>query len=109
MKELRLHNNESPFSPESLCKELLDFDLEKARLNYYQSQEEGPLVEALSKYTGLDKEMIVVANGGDTLLSEVFNSLTGDNRKMLVSTPTFFLYLSTARKLRLNLIDVPLK
>lgn len=109
MKELRLHNNESPFSPESLCEELLNFDLEKARLNYYQSQEEGPLIKALSEYTGLEEDMIVVANGGDTLLSEIFNSLTGDNRKMLVSTPTFFLYLSTAKKLRLNLIDVPLK
>jgi len=109
MKELRLHNNESPFSPESLCEELLNFDLEKARLNYYQSQEEGPLIKALSEYTGLEENMIVVANGGDTLLSEIFNSLTGDNRKMLVSTPTFFLYLSTAKKLRLNLIDVPLK
>ncbi|MFP4456910.1 MAG: pyridoxal phosphate-dependent aminotransferase [Clostridia bacterium] len=109
MKKIRLHNNESPFTPESLCKELLDFDLSQARLNYYQSQEEGSLIEALSEYTGLDKEMIVVANGGDTLLSEIFNSLTGDNRKMLVSTPTFFLYLSTAKKLRLNLIDIPLK
>jgi len=109
MEKMRLHNNESPFSPESLCKELFDFDFSKARLNYYQSQEEGPLKEALAEYTGLDKEMIVVANGGDLLLSEIFNSLTGDNRKILVSTPTFFLYLSTAKKLRLNLIDVPLK
>ncbi len=109
MNKIRLHNNESPFAPESLCEDLLDFDLSKARLNYYQSQEEGPLKEALSDYTGLDKDMIVVANGGDLLLSEIFNSLTGDNRKMLISTPTFFLYLSTARKLRLNLIDVPLK
>lgn len=109
MKEIRLHNNESPFSPESLCEALLDCDLSQANLNYYQSQEEGPLLSALAEYTGLSKEMIVVSNGGDTLLGEMFNSLVGENCKMLISTPTFFLYQSTAKKLRLNLIDVPLK
>jgi histidinol-phosphate aminotransferase len=109
MREIRLHNNESPFKPESLVNSLFDFDYEQFNLNLYISQEEGPLLDSLAKYTKVDKEMIIAANGGDTLLGDIFNSLSGDTRKVLISSPTFFLYNTIANRLRLEIVDVPLR
>src|SRR3989338_9657222 len=75
------------FSP-SVAKSLKKFSF----FNYYPDPEYKELRKALSKYTGVNKENIIVSSGSDELLDLILRLVLENGDKVINCPPTFGMY-----------------
>ncbi len=108
MRNYLLDNNESAWTPQSICPSSIDIDWGKVELNRYTSQENGPLLDALARYTGFPKDQLVADNGGDILIRNVFTNCSGPEKKIMLTPPTFGLYYNYAQQVGNRVFDVEL-
>lgn len=109
MKPLvRLNSNESPWAPEDIFPQIFDINWSEVQLHRYLCQDDGPLLPALATYTGADIEQLIVGNGGDELIMQIFSALSGPQKKIMLNPPTFMVYHGTAAMLGVTVFDVPL-
>jgi histidinol-phosphate aminotransferase len=104
-REIGLNLNEHPLQPNEIISTMID--LEKLNLNKYLTQEEGPLLSALSRYTKFDEKQLVIGNGADELIANIIDCYV-DNKVMIVS-PTFGMYESYSRLRNKEIIKIELK
>ncbi len=104
---IKLNQNENPFDlPNELKRELLE-EFYVQPWNRYPDVFPTRLIEALSKYIGAPMESIIAANGSNELMYTVLMAIVGSGTKVLIPTPTFFLYEKIVRVLEGHLIAVP--
>ena len=106
---IKLNQNENPFDlPDELKRELIE-DFYHQPWNRYPEVFPTHLLESLSKYLGLSIESIIAANGSNELMYTIGMAIIGKGTKVLIPTPTFFLYEKIVRVLEGELIEVPMK
>lgn len=104
---IKLNQNENPFDlPDDLKRELLD-DFRSQSWNRYPEVFPVHLIEALSRYIGIPAESIIAANGSNELMYTALMAIVGRGTKVLIPTPTFFLYEKIVRVLEGDLVSVP--
>lgn len=104
---IKLNQNENPFDlPAELKRELLDEFLAQP-WNRYPDVFPGQLLEALSQHFHLPVNSIIAANGSNELMYTVLMAIVGRGTKVLIPSPTFFLYEKIVRVLEGEVIAVP--
>ncbi len=104
-----LHANELAYSlPKQLQQSLME-SLAQTALERYPDPSCTDLRSVLSQVCGVAADNIVVGNGSDELIWLLCSLFVGDSAaSVVVPTPTFGVYASFARRLGLDVIDVPL-
>ncbi|MBI2427767.1 MAG: histidinol-phosphate transaminase [Ignavibacteriales bacterium] len=103
---IKLNQNENPFDlPNELKRELLD-EFYAQPWNRYPDVFPTQLIEALSHYVGVPQESIIAANGSNELMYTALMAIVGSGTKVLIPSPTFFLYEKIVRVLEGSLISV---
>ncbi len=104
---IKLNQNENPFDlPEYLKREIAEEFLLQP-WNRYPDVFPSRLIEALSEYTGMPAESIIAANGSNELMYTILMTIVSKGTKVLIPTPTFFLYEKIVNVLEGTLICVP--
>ena len=89
---IKLNQNENPFDlPDELKRELLE-DFFQQPWNRYPEVFPTHLLEALSNHLNISMESIIAANGSNELMYTIGLAIIGKGTKVLIPTPTFFLY-----------------
>jgi len=106
---IKLNQNENPFDlPDELKRELLE-EFFKNSWNRYPEVFPTQLIEALSKRINVPVESIIAANGSNELMYTALMAIVGKGTKVLIPSPTFFLYEKIVRILEGELISVSAK
>ena len=103
----RLDLNESPFAPPREVTRRVEEEL--ARINRYP--ERGLIdkaYEALSTYTGVEKDYITITCGGDSALYMLFTMLASQGDRVAIPRYSFSTIKKLARSLSLRVSEVPL-
>ena len=103
---IKLNQNENPFDlPEELKRELLE-EFFKYSWNRYPEVFPIQFIEALSKRINIPVESIIAANGSNELMYTALMAIVGKGTKVLIPSPTFFLYEKIVAILEGELISV---
>lgn len=103
----KLDWNESTIPPSPRVQEALSNLLVGGHpLNWYPEQRNQKLMSALSAYTGLDAESILVTNGSDDALELVCKTFLNNDDEVIVPSPTYTHFLVFAGAMGAKLIRV---
>ena len=106
---IKLNQNENPLDiPEDLKRELLE-EFSRVQWNRYPEVFPTELLEALSVSHNNPVEGIIAANGSNELMYTILMAIVGRGTKVLIPTPTFFLYEKITRVLEGEVLDVSMK
>ncbi len=106
---IKLNQNENPFDvPDELKRELAE-EFFHQPWNRYPDVFPVQLTDSLSQYLNVPVESIIAANGSNELMYTVLMSIVAKGTKVLIPTPTFFLYEKIVHVLDGELIRVPAK
>ena len=105
---LRLHFNENPYGvmPEIRQKAIQAVD--DLDLRYYPERDADGLREALSDYTGVAADRIIISNGSNDILQLVLRAHADEIERVVIPAPTFGMYRRAAQNLGLEVVQVPL-
>ena len=105
---MKLNQNENPFDiPLDLKRELLDEFLTQPWHRYPETFPH-ELLTALAASTGHPADGIIAGNGSNELMYTLFMATVSSGTRVLIPTPTFFLYEKAVRVFDGNVISVPM-
>ena len=81
--------------------------IRKVPLNRYPDPLANDLRDMIAEANGLDRDQVLLCNGGDELLFNIALAWGGPGRKFLNLPPTFSVYAANARLTGTEVIDVP--
>ncbi|NUN70708.1 MAG: histidinol-phosphate transaminase [Bacteroidetes bacterium] len=104
---IKLNQNENPFDiPAEVKDELLE-ELRRIPWNRYPDVFPSALIEALAADLGIPMESIIAANGSNELMYTIMMAVVSRGTKVLIPTPTFFLYEKIVAVMEGELVTVP--
>lgn len=104
---IRLHANENPFgTPAGVWQEIKE-RLTNIELNRYPGQAMKAFYASLSAHLGYPEEMLLAGNGLEEIILLLLVSL-GRRGRVILPTPTFFVYKQVAVALGLSILELPL-
>ncbi len=101
---VKLNSNESPYSP---VPEVLQALSNYTNYNIYPDTNSTALRTALSKYTGLDPEFIVVGHGSSELIYLLWQIFLSPGDTIICCPPTFSFYTTCATLCNASVLEVP--
>lgn len=109
---VKLDANESPWGPSPSARAALRAfaDADGAAFGAagrYPDSTAGALRAALARYTGVEKECIVVGNGSDEIIQLLVDALIEPGDEVIVSDPTFSVYAVMALRRGARIVDIP--
>jgi len=106
---LKLNANENLFLPIDFMQDILGEALGEVDPRLYPSEDMDRLQKALGGYLGVSPEQVVLGAGGDQLIELVLHAFLRAGDRMLIVTPTFSMYVRTARNMGVNYTKVDLE
>lgn len=106
LKEIRLDKNELPFTPPLSIQDAIK-DIHEELHRYTPQEKVNELKDLLSEYTNVPKDSIIIRPGSDILIKELIFLFT-QNRKMIISDPTFSVIQNATRKTSSSILKVKL-
>jgi histidinol-phosphate aminotransferase len=104
---IKLNQNENPFDlPDDLKRELLE-SFRAQSWNRYPDVFPAELTSALSRYLDVPADTIIAANGSNELMYTIMMAIVGHGTKVLIPTPTFFLYEKIVTVMEGDVVPVP--
>lgn len=104
---IRLHANENHFgTPAGVWQEIKE-RLTNIELNRYPGQAMKAFYASLSAHLGYPEEMLLAGNGLEEIILLLLVSL-GRRGRVILPTPTFFVYKQVAAALGLSILELPL-
>lgn len=97
-------------NPQNVPGEVLDAIVARMRslpLNRYPDPLANALRDAIAQQEGLERENVLLGNGGDELLFNIALAWGGPGRTMLNMPPTFSVYAANAHLTGTDVVDVP--
>lgn len=104
---INLSANENTYGMPADVRAAVDEALVATPLNRYPSPLSDDLRAEIASWHGVDPSQVVVGNGGDELLFNLFLAFGGPGHVMLNSTPTFSVYRTYAELVDTPVVDVP--
>jgi histidinol-phosphate aminotransferase len=107
--KVKLNQNENPFDvPLDVKNEILE-EFKTRSWNRYPEVLPFDLIDLLSEYHRWSADGIIAANGSNELMYTVMMTLVSNGVKVLIPTPTFFLYEKAVRIMGGDVIHVMMK
>jgi histidinol-phosphate aminotransferase len=88
---IKLNTNENPFPPGPAVKNALS-SINTDKLKFYPQPTAADLRETIASHHGVEKDQIIVTNGGDELLRLAITSFVEADEAIAVAEPTYTLY-----------------
>lgn len=109
---VKLDANESPWGPTPAARVALRAlagadGASVGSVARYPDATGGELRQALSRYSGVAPEGIVIGNGSDEIIQLLAEALLEPGDEVIVSEPTFSVYALIARRRGARVVDVP--
>lgn len=101
---IKLNSNESPYPPTPRVAAALGA---YAHYNLYPDPDGPALTAALAEYAGLDPAHIVVSNGSNELITDLWRVFLGPGDSVITGSPTFALYTTATTLANAEMIQVP--
>ena len=105
--EVLLSANENSRDVDRDLRRQIEHELRRLPLNRYPDPLANDLRDMIAEANGLDREQVIMANGGDELLFNVALAWGGPGRKFLNMPPTFSVYENNARLTGTEVVEVP--
>lgn len=102
-----LSANENPRDVETEIRQKIISAIRKVPLNRYPDPLANDLRDMIAEANGLDRDQVLLGNGGDELLFNIALAWGGPGRKFLNLPPTFSVYAANARLTSTEVVDVP--
>ncbi len=102
-----LSANENPRDVEQEVRSEIQRAVKNTPLNRYPDPLANELRDMIAEANGLDRDWVLVGNGGDELLFNIALAWGGPGRKFLNIPPTFSVYAANARLTNTEVVDVP--
>lgn len=99
-----LDSNENPNGSSPQAKEAMLAEMNN--LNRYPECGSTLLRTALAKYYDLDKDNIIISNGGDNIITTLMNAFINEGDEIVVSKPYFFVYTVESKLLGAKIVEV---
>lgn len=106
---IKLNQNENPFDvPADVKRELVEEFISQP-WNRYPEVFPIHLIKALAEFITIPEEFIVAANGSNELMYTIAMAIISKGTKVLIPTPTFFLYEKIVAVFEGEVVPVPAK
>lgn len=105
--EAFLSANENPHDVEQDIRAEIMREIKRLPLNRYPDPLANDLRDMIAEANGLDRDQVLVGNGGDELLFNTALAWGGPGRVFLNMPPTFSVYDNNARLTNTTVVDVP--
>ena len=105
--EVMISANENPDDVDQEIRREIEHEIRKVHLNRYPDPLANGLRDLIAEANGLDRDNVIVGNGGDELLFNIALAYGGPGRTMLNIPPTFSVYAYNAMLTRTNVVDIP--
>ncbi len=102
-----LASNEHPSNLPGEIREWLAERLPRFKFNRYPDPLANDLRDLIAEANGLERENVLVGNGGDELIFDLLLAWGGPGRKMLDLPPTFSMYAIDAQATGTEIVDIP--
>lgn len=99
--------NESPHDINEDIRHQIERALRKVNLNRYPDPLANELRDMIAEANGLERDWVLVGNGGDELLFNTALAWGGPGRRFLNVPPTFSVYAANARLTNTEIVDIP--
>ncbi len=104
-----LSANENPHDVENEIRREIMNAIKRLHLNRYPDPLANDLRDMIAEANGLDRDQVLVGNGGDELLFDLALAWGGPGRTFLNMPPTFSVYENNARLTNTEIVDIPRK
>ena len=101
--------NENPRDVEEQVKREAMSAVRRVSLNRYPDPLANDLRDLIAEANGLDRNQVLLGNGGDELLFNIALAYGGPGRKFLNMPPTFSVYVNNAQLTNTEVVNVPRK
>lgn len=105
--EAFLSANENPTDVDAALRAEIVREIRKTALNRYPDPLANDLRDLIAEANGLDRDQVLVGNGGDELLFDLALAWGGPGRTFLNLPPTFSVYEANARLTNTAVAEVP--
>lgn len=105
--DIMLSANENTADVPEDIRRQIERELRQVALNRYPDPLANDLRDMIAQANGLDREQVLVGNGGDELLFDLALAWGGPGRKFLNMPPTFSVYRNNAQLTNTEVVDVP--
>lgn len=105
--KVMLSANENTADVPSEIRRQVESAIRAVRLNRYPDPLANDLRDMIAEANGLDRDQVIVGNGGDELLFNLALAWGGSGRKFLNMPPTFSVYANNALLTSTEVVDVP--
>ena len=102
-----LSANENPCDVDAEVRQKIISAIRKVPFNRYPDPLANDLRDMIAEANGLDRDQVLLGNGGDELLFDIALAWGGPGRKFLNLPPTFSVYAANARLTGTEVVDVP--
>ncbi len=102
-----LSANENPQDVEQELRQEIMHEIKRVRLNRYPDPLANDLRDMIAEANGLDRDQVLVGNGGDELLFNLALAWGGPGRTFLNLPPTFSVYEANACLTNTSVVNVP--
>lgn len=105
--EVMVSANENPLDVPADVRRLVEHEVRSVALNRYPDPLANGLRDLIAEANGLDRDQVLMGNGGDELLFDLALAWGGPGRTFLNLPPTFSVYANNAQLTNTTVIDVP--
>lgn len=105
--DILLASNENPLNMPADVMERIKDHLHQFQFNRYPDATAPRLCEMIAKANGLEPECVIIGNGGDEIIMNLFLTWASCGRKALSFPPTFAMYEKDAAITQTELIEIP--
>ena len=105
--DVMISANENPLDVPADVRRKIEHELRRVPFNRYPDPLANGLRDAIAQANGLDREQVLVGNGGDELLFDLALAWGGPGRTFLNMPPTFSVYGYNAMLTNTTVVDVP--
>lgn len=105
--EMYMSANENPLDVGEEVRRDIERAIRKVRMNRYPDPLANDLRDLIAEANGLDRDWVLVGNGGDELLFGTALAWGGPGRRYLNLPPTFSVYSTNAKLTNTEIVDIP--
>ena len=105
--EVMVSANENALDVPFELRREVEHEVRKLAFNRYPDPLANGLRDLIAEANGLDRDQVVIGNGGDELLFNLALAWGGPGRKFLNMPPTFTVYKNNAQLTNTEIVDIP--
>ena len=105
--EMMMSANENPRDLSDELRKKVKRAVKKVQFNRYPDPLANELREMIADANGLDRDWVLIGNGGDELLFNTALAWGGPGRRFLNLPPTFSVYSANAKLTNTTVVDIP--